>query len=1128
MKFRLMLVWCIFIVLFIAQTTQAQNSSTVTGFIDGTTPFVEFPVQVNASGTTIILDIKPTSGNLDTLLYLVDSNGNIVSENDDRVRGDTSSRIVFPQAPVGNYTAIATRFGVADGTSSGDFELLIDLQQGTAEALGAYRVSPDDLRATGFTDVEVRPQSEWTIIAYYGGDNNLEPGLQFDFDEFELAGGSNQNVRIVMLLDRSPENSDANGNWVGTRVYEVSFDLTGDHTFAFPPTLDSLPILDLGDRDTSNGEFYAQYLVWALKHFPSRNYAFSIASHGAGWKGVVTDDTARAQQSLPESIMTLPELQQAFEVAKQTAGVDKFALMINDACSMASVEYFASLAPYFTYSLASPEIVIDPALDMTLFTARLNQELAAVNMPTLGVNLVDKYVTLDMRLAGDADAAYFTHSLFDLQNYQTVVDAVESFAEVVNENPSAYASMLGQARTNTYTYTAFAGSTTKIDLGSLMREVLKLSRDPKLINAANAILEVLDNALVYGNSGENVFNIISYYNMYFPATSSSFQVDYFEETMFPEWGRMLRNFYNAVTPKVWGGTGGVSFHAPIAPKIQFTSQYPLPGTPVNIFTSASFNFELTGRNVAYVDTTFDRVLDDGTVVRYQTERLLTDTFDESGNPIRQNVWRNGVDTRRIFFWDVALPVVSDGTSGNNEYIVESEDVAFMDGVYYDGNSGLPNEVSIIFTKPQGTEPGRVQRVVSRTTGNNALAAITIPTGARFFATKSVVTGDGRVVQELGNIYLWPEGGLTYTYQPAPTGKYNIGILVTSYGGTTGYNSVTVDVNNDGLNPNLRAGLRTDAGFILTRPSDWGLLAIATDIWIGYYRSSSKDSNSNISAYFSLAPEASTDLTSIPREMLTSYFGLTWDETFTETTVAGVPAIEFNFAYEDPIGGKGTIDAKAFALFNPNLGLGMVFTSEVVRGASGDIQGAYDQLKANLRLFSPAEIADDRAWDDSVFTNRKFFAEGVRYPLRRDWGRNDVDIWRRYAIAADDAATEDIVEGDVNSPTFVAFTKIDAPASVDAVLNDLVAQYANGDGFTRVATRTLNTPTLSWQAVVYRVNRNGTPIAGRMYVTIPFEGGPAYAAWVETPDGDNTASDYANTLEWMIDGFQVEPPTPPEQ
>ncbi|HRF96032.1 MAG TPA: hypothetical protein PLZ51_12595, partial [Aggregatilineales bacterium] len=369
----------------------------------------------------------------------------------------------------------------------------------------------------------------------------------------------------------------------------------------------------------------------------------------------------------------------------------------------------------------------------------------------------------------------------------------------------------------------------------------------------------------------------------------------------------------------------------------------------------------------------------------------------------------------------------------------------------------------------------------------------------------------------------------YTYQPAPTGQYNIGLLVTSFGGTTGYTSVTLDVNNDGLNPNLRAGLRTDAGFILTRPNDWELLTIASDVWIGYYRTASKDATSNISAYFSLAPEASTDLTSIPREMLTSYYGVTWDEVYTDTTIAGAPAIEFNFSYEDPVGGRGTINAKAFAIFNPNLGLGMVFTAEMVNGATGDIQAVYDQLKANLTFFSPADIADNRQWDDnrlwndSSFTNRTFFAEGVRYPMRRDWGEAVDGIWTRYAIAADNPETEDVVEADMTAPTFVAFTKIDAPASVDAVLNDLVTQYATGTGteFVRVATRTLNTSTLSWQTVLYTVNRNGVAVVGRMYVTIPVEGGPAYAAWVETFEGADTATTYSNTLEWIIDGFQID-------
>jgi len=1121
MKLRLLLVWFVIIILFITQIAQAQNLSIQTGLIDNNTPFIEFPVQVTTSGTTLTLDMRATTGNLDTLLYLVDAGGNIISENDDRVRGDTNSRITFPQAERGNYTVIATRFGVASGTSIGDFELLIDLQTGQTEATTAFRVSPDDIRATGFADVEVRPQAEWTIIAYYGGDNNLEPGLQFDFNEFELAGGSNQNVRVIMLFDRSPEHSNANGDWNGVRVYEIGFDINGDQLIAFPPTIDSQPLLDLGNLDTSNGELYAQYLVWALTHFPARNYAFSLASHGAGWKGIVTDDTARAETGTIESIMTLPELTQAFEIAKQTAGVEKFSMMINDACSMASVEYFAALAPHFNYSLASPEIVIDPALDMTLFTARLNGEGANLDLPRLGTDLVRKYVTLDMRLAGDADAAYFTHSLFDLQQYDPVIASIEAFASLVNENPSAYATLLGQARANTYTYTAFAGSTTKIDLGSLMREILKLSRDPRLINAANAVLEALARALIFGDAGENVLNKISYYNIYFPATSSSFQNSYFSEAITTEWGRMLRNFYSTVTPKVWSGAGTVSFHPPIAPNIEFTSQYPLVNDPMSILTSAVFGYELTGRNISHVDVTYDRVLPDTTIVRYSTERLLTNVFDENGNPDRVNQWLNGVNSQRSFRWDVALPVLSDGTNFANEYIIEVDELAFMEGEYYDCNTPeTRNPVSIIFTIPQDNEPGRVARVLSKTQGDNSLASISLPDNICFSPYRSVVTGDGRVVQEAGNRYFLPFGqvGLTYTYQPAPTGNYNIGVLVTAFGGTTGFENLNVTVNNDGLFPELRAEL-SDLGVLFTRPRQWTLIDVFAGVLpLPFYRSSSQDGNSNISIYIS--PTAGTNLQAMPPEVMAGYYGLTWDGVFTDAMVDGLPVIEFAFSYEDPIGGRGTVDVRAIAFsidYWAQAGFGFVITSEAVRGM-GDVNLIYDQLKAYLNFFSPTIIADQDTgiWSDSELTPRVFFTEEVSHPMLRLWGESPDGIWKRYAIETGEVDAEGTYLADMTSPTFAAFTKIEAPASVDAVLEDLLAQYALGDGFTRVSARTLNTSSLSWQAVLYVVNRNGVAISGRIYVTIPVEGGPAYAAWVEAPSD----ADYANILEWMIDGFVV--------
>ena len=59
---------------------------------------------------------------------------------------------------------------------------------------------------------------------------------------------------------------------------------------------------------------------------------------------------------------------------------------------------------------------------------------------------------------------------------------------------------------------------------------------------------------------------------------------------------------------------------------------------------------------------------------------------------------------------------------------------------------------------------------------------------------------------------------------------------------------------------------------------------------------------------------------------------------------------------------------------------------------------------------------------------------------------------------------------------------------------------------------------TWQAVLYRGQRNGQPIIGRMYATI-YEGA-GYAFWAETPDNDQTAALFADVFEPMLDGFLV--------
>ena len=1116
MKQKTLLISMILLILSIGVGVHAAPSTQVYGgIINNFIPYVEYPFTVEEDGSTIILDLKPDAnnpGNLDPYIYLVDSNGNIIDENDDRTRGDYSSRLEFPQAAAGNYTAIATRYGVVDGASFGGYEMVIEIVP-TQQTLPQFNVTPEAISATGFPALSPQATAQWTILAYYGGDNNLEPGLQFDFNEFELGGGSNPNVRVLMLLDRHPEYSDANGNWTGARVYEITPDLSADQTLVYPPTIDSAPLVELGTQDTGRGELLAQFLVWGIQNYPAERYAVSIASHGAAWKGIVTDDTAAMENpDLAYSIITVPQLTEAFQIATQAAGVERFDLLINDACSMSSIEYFTGVSPYFDYSLASPEIVVDPALDMTFLLQQMNAAGAALDVPTVSSNLVDKYVLQDMLLAGDADATYFTHAVTDLTQFDPVTQAVENFAAVVNDNPELYAQTIGAARSNTYTYTQFAGGSSLVDLGSFMRQVIINTQEGALIEAATAVLDSLDAAILHKNGGESVRDRVSYYSIYFPEVSARFQRQYLLDTPLVNWGQMLRNYYNSVTPQAWAGTElGVAFHPPVAPKVNITNVYPTD--TANVISPVTFSYEIVGHDIAYVEATYDQVQEDGSALRLSTERVLVSGFDENGVPVRVNQWYDGVNVRE-FFWDVGLPVVTDSLLSNNELLVFTDDVAFLDGIYQEPGSDIWNEVSVVFSNALDAEDGvgRVLRVVNRAVGSDALAVVNIPDGSTFVAYKGTVTPDGRVVTDLGNSYIWTNDAMTYTFEPAPAGEYNIGLLASAYGGTTGFASETIAVDNTGVNPDLRANTYLFRGFTVTRPDTWTFL-VPNDI-LRSYQSVSLDGTANISVYLARAENLAENLENVVDWVFTAgaypyFLDLTWDRQYTSTTINGQPAIEFSFTYT--LDGD-TYDVRAAAMYNPTTNFGFIFTAQSVNGQA-DVTPIYQQMIENLQLVDAAafDASTVYTWHFSYYTGfgRAPYVEEVEYPIPASFEQTQEGIWTRYSPTGD-------------PQTFVSMTTLDpAGNTAPQLATNYVTQYAavGSESYQVLGNRTYN-GYHPWSVAVFNVTKGGQAYISRMYVTLM--NGKAYVVWTQTPDTEAAVEIYKSLIEPMMDGFYIYP------
>lgn len=114
-----MIVLVLFVLLFAPILALAQDQHH-TGQIDSVNTTVDFPVQLNA-GDSVLVMVEATSGDLDTVVRLMDPSGLIVSENDDRSANTLDSALGHTATVSGTYIVQVSRYAYSD--TSGRFAL---------------------------------------------------------------------------------------------------------------------------------------------------------------------------------------------------------------------------------------------------------------------------------------------------------------------------------------------------------------------------------------------------------------------------------------------------------------------------------------------------------------------------------------------------------------------------------------------------------------------------------------------------------------------------------------------------------------------------------------------------------------------------------------------------------------------------------------------------------------------------------------------------------------------------------------------------------------------------------------------------------------------------------------------
>lgn len=228
---------------------------------------------------------------------IADGNGTVVLEPDREsyADGETVKVCAIPEA---GYA-----FAGWDGALSG------------SDAETEISVSADTVVTARFV------RRQWTIVIYMAADNDLESAAMLDMNELEAAGAGGPEVSVLALVDRASGYDATNGDWTGTRLFELASGAADFDTVLSTREIDCPPLgLVAGantELDLAEPTVLDCLLSFASESYDAEHTALVVWGHGTGWRGgsgegassfkaVAFDDTSG-------NFMTLPELAGAIE-----------------------------------------------------------------------------------------------------------------------------------------------------------------------------------------------------------------------------------------------------------------------------------------------------------------------------------------------------------------------------------------------------------------------------------------------------------------------------------------------------------------------------------------------------------------------------------------------------------------------------------------------------------------------------------------------------------------------------------------------------------------------------------------------------------------------------------------------
>ncbi|MCY3022475.1 MAG: clostripain-related cysteine peptidase [Planctomycetota bacterium] len=350
-------------------------------------------------------------------------------------------------------------------------------------------------------------ETEWTVMVYLDGDNNLE---SYGVDNFlqmakvdGLPGGASAKVRVLVQFDRSDGFDTSYDNWTGCKRFEITTGLTPRAANAWQ---------SLGPTDMGVPQTLTDFVNWGIVNAPAARYALVLWDHGSGWgpraagiapvvKAVCYDDTSG-------HALTTQDLRTALQGVATNIDLIGF-----DACLMDMIEVAYEVKAEASVFVASEQLE-DAAgwpYDTILQALVANPDMSAAGLGTAIVNLYGASPT----------GSTGTMAAIDLTQVQGLADAISAFADTVLAESNQEWDVISASRDGAHYYddTAFR------DLQSFMSGVATFATNSLIKDKAQAVVDVFNSGLLIANytSASDKGNGLS---IYFPPNHGTVDTDY--------------------------------------------------------------------------------------------------------------------------------------------------------------------------------------------------------------------------------------------------------------------------------------------------------------------------------------------------------------------------------------------------------------------------------------------------------------------------------------------------------------------------------------------------------------------------------------------------------------------------